>query len=202
MGVDPVVRDAYGERAPEYVDLFGSVEAAHAEDRRLIGEWARTIDGPVLDAGCGPGHWSGYMADNGAEVEGIDLVRAFITHARARFPEVPFRVGSLRNLGVSEGRLAGILAWYSLIHLEPEDLTVVLREFARALAPGGGLLVGFFVSPELRRFPHAVTDAYSWPVGELVELLGAAGFSLVESHTRTDSGHRPHGAIVARRNRG
>ncbi|WP_426302116.1 methyltransferase domain-containing protein [Arthrobacter sp. R-11] len=139
------------------------------------------------------------MADNGAEVSGIDLVPDFIAHARARFPSVPFGVGSLRSLGVGDGHLAGVLAWYSLIHFAPEDLAPVLREFARAIAPGGGLLLGFFESEELRRFPHAVTDAYSWPVERVGALLEASGFSVVESHSRTDPGHRPHAAIVARR---
>ena len=139
------------------------------------------------------------MATGGAEVEGVDLVPAFIEHARAHFPGVPFRVGSLRNLEVPDGRLAGILSWYSLIHLPPADVPGVLQEFARALAPGGGLLLAFFESAERTRFPHAVTDAYSWPVDDFSGLLEAAGFSVVETHTRTDAGHRPHAAIVARK---
>lgn len=196
--LDTGVRDAYTGRATEYVDLFGSVDAAHPEDRELIGGWARTLDGPVIDAGCGPGHWSAFMASAGAVVEGVDLVPAFIEHARARFPGVPFRVGSLRNLGVPDGQLAGILSWYSLIHLEPAAVAQALQEFARVLAPGGGLLLGFFESGELRKFPHAVVDAYSWPVEELAELLSDAGFTVVERHTRTDAGHRPHAAVVAR----
>ncbi len=198
-GADSRVRNAYTARADEYAGLFGSIDAAHPEDRRLVGEWVRGLKGPVLDAGCGPGQWSDFMAGHGAEVEGIDLVPRFISHARTRFPAVPFRVGSLLNLGVPDGRLAGILSWYSLIHLAPEDLAPVLREFARAIAPDGGLLLGFFESAELRRFPHAVTDAYSWPKERIAALLEAAGFTVVESYSRTDPGHRPHGAIVARR---
>jgi SAM-dependent methyltransferase len=196
---DTGVRDAYAGRAAEYVDLFGSVGAAHPEDRELIGGWAQALSGPVIDAGCGPGHWSAFMASAGAVVEGVDLVPAFIEHARAQFPEVPFRVGSLRNLEVPDGWLAGILSWYSLIHLEPAAVAQALHEFARALAPGGGLLLGFFESGKLRKFPHAVVDAYSWPVEELAELLSDAGFAVVERHTRTDAGHRPHAAIMARK---
>lgn len=196
---DSGVRDAYTLRAGEYADLFGSIDAAHPEDRDLVGKWVRTVKGPVLDAGCGPGQWSGFMADNGADVEGIDLVPDFIAHARSQFPSVPFRVGSLRSLGVPEGHFAGVLAWFSLIHFAPEDVAPVLREFARAIAPGGGLLLGFFESEELRRFPHAVTDAYSWPVQKLAALLEVSGFSILESRSRTDPGHRPYAAVVARR---
>nr|WP_210725760.1 class I SAM-dependent methyltransferase [Arthrobacter silvisoli] len=192
------MRSAYTARADEYTGLFGSIEAAHPEDRHLVAEWVRTLTGPVLDAGCGPGQWTGFMADNGADVAGIDLVPDFIAHARIRFPSVPFNVGSLRSLGVPQGHLAGVLAWYSLIHLAPENVAPVLREFARAIAPGGGLLLGFFESGELRRFPHAVTDAYSWPVDRFSGLLETAGFSIVETHTRSDAGHRPHAAIIAR----
>lgn len=195
---DSLVRDAYAARAAEYVELFGSIDAAHPEDRRLVGTWARDLKGKVLDAGCGPGQWAAFMAGLGADAEGMDQVPSFIEHAKGQFPEVPFRLGSLRDLGVPDGHLAGIFSWYSTIHLPPGDLAPVLREFARALAPGGGLILGFFESAELTRFPHAVTDAYSWPVSELSPILEAAGFSVLETHTRTDAGHRPHAAIVAR----
>lgn len=65
---------------------------------------------------------------------------------------------------------------YSLIHFDPEQVPSVLRELARRLTPGGLLLLGLFEGDEIARFPHAVTPAYSWPVGDLCRILSAAGF--------------------------
>ncbi len=122
-----------------------------------------------------------------------------IAKAQIVFPDVGFRVGELRNLGVPGDSLAGILAWYSLIHLQPVELPAVLSEFARCIMPGGGLLLGFFEGAAVEAFPHAVTPAYYWPIDEMVQHLDAAGLETIETQTRVDPGHRPHAAIVARR---
>lgn len=196
---DADVVSAYSKRAGEYVAVLGSIEATHPEDRQLIAEWVAPLAGPVIDAGCGPGHWTKFLADHGAAVEGIDLVPPFIEQAKERFPGVPFRVASLTCLGVPEGYASGILAWYSLIHLEPAHVSPVLQELARSMAPGGSLLLGFFEGDEVRKFPHAITPAYSWPLEEVAQMLTAAGFETVSHEKRTDPGHRPHASISARR---
>ena len=198
---DAEVEIAYSNKAAEYIARFGSVESTHPADRKLVAEWVAPLAGPVLDVGCGPGHWTKFLADQGAEVEGIDLVPAFIKQAEETFPGIQFRVASLASLGVPEGYASGILAWYSLIHFAPDQVPAVLRELARCLAPGGLLLLGLFEGDQIARFPHAVTPAYSWPVGELTTMLSAAGFETVSHQRRTDPGHRPHAAISARLSR-
>ena len=196
---DTVVRDSYAARAAEYTDLFGSIAATAAEDRRLIGEWAASIEGPALDAGCGPGHWTAFLRARGVTVEGLDLVPEFVDGAAARFPDLNFRVGDLGALPVGDGSLGGILSWYSLIHTEPEQVPEILSGFARALRLGGTLLLGFFTGPQFEPFDHAVVTAYFWPIPLLADALATAGFEVLETHSRTDPGARSHGAIWARR---
>ena len=201
----PETRDAYAARAGEYVALLGSVDAMSPLDRGLIHAWSAGIDGRVVDAGCGPGHWTAFLHESGIDVEGIDPVPAFIQSATGRFPGVRFRVASFSDLTAggpgSSGDLAGILAWYSLIHLDPADVPAVLAGFAGRLEPGGSLLLGFFSGDTVEPFPHAVTTAYYWPVDAMAEALSRAGFEVRETHTRTDAGARPHAAIIARRAR-
>ncbi len=193
------VRAAYTERAEEYISLLGSVADTHALDRDLITRWAEPLDGPLLDAGCGPGHWTDHLRRLGHEAEGVDLTPAFVARAEERFPGVPFRVGSFDDLGVPDAGLGGILAWYSLIHLEPERVPSALDEFARCIRPGGSLLLGFFDGASIEPFPHKVVTAYFWPPATMAGQLEAAGFAVEEVHTRTDPGRRPHAAIIARR---
>lgn len=198
MSIEQVRRN-YGARAAEYTAHLGSVEGLAEEDRRVIAEWAATVQGPALDAGSGPGHWTAFLCDHGVDAEGIDLVPEFIAAATARFPHVRFRVGDLAALPVDEGSLGGILSWYSVIHTEPEELPIILREFSRALRPGGTLLLGFFEGPRVTPFDHAVVRAWTWPIAALGEALTDAGFEVLETHSRTDAGARPHGALLARR---
>jgi SAM-dependent methyltransferase len=194
-----VVRDSYSARSQEYVDLFGAMTSTHPSDRALVRSWASTLTGPVLDAGCGPGQWTGFLAQCGLTVSGIDLVPEFVELARSRYPELSFDIGRFEESGAATGSLGGVMSWYTLIHHDPPDMGTPLAEFARVIRPGGGLLVGFFEGPAVEPFDHAVTTAYRWSVDELGKELAAAGFELIEAHTRRASGHRPHGAITARR---
>lgn len=193
------VQLAYDRRSTEYAELLGSMDAVHPADRALVNYWSNDITGRMLDVGCGPGHWTGYLDQRGITAGGIDLSPRFVEHARAAFPHLAFEVGSLDAIPATSGELDGILAWYSLIHLAPARVPTALAEFARVLKPGGTLLLGFFDGPEVAAFDHAVVTAYSWPVVTLSQHLCAMGFEVKETHTRTGPGYRPHGAITALR---
>ena len=193
------VSEAYSARAAEYIEALGVVEAMHRSDAALITSWGAQVDGPALDIGCGPGHWTAFLAERGLDIRGVDLTPAFIEHARATYPELRFATGSVEALDASDASLGGVLAWYSLIHHTPDAIGPSLDEIARALRPGGLLLVGFFEGAIVEPFDHAVTTAYRWPVAELGERLRASGFEVIETHTRTSPNTRPHAAIVARR---
>ncbi|WP_445442994.1 class I SAM-dependent DNA methyltransferase [Clavibacter sp. km1a] len=193
------VRDAYDARAAEYAERLGSMSAVHPADRALVTDWADGITGPVLDAGCGPGHWTAFLAGRGLDVRGLDLVPAFVAHARRAHPGVPFSVGGMDALDAPTGALGGVLAWYSLIHHAPASIGEPLGELARAIRPGGHLLVGAFAGSETEAFDHAVTRAWRWSVGDLSAALASSGFDVVETHLRTGPGYRPHLAITARR---
>jgi SAM-dependent methyltransferase len=190
---------AYSARAAEYVDVVGSMEAVHPSDRQLVEAWAVAASGRVLDAGCGPGHWTNHLAGLGVEVRGIDLVPEFIEHARATYAGVPFDVESIDAIDEPGGALGGILSWFSTIHHDPSDISTPLAEFARTLRPGGTLLLGYFHGGSVAAFDHAVLRAYRWPADELHAALEAVGFEIVESHQRAERGSRPVGAILCER---
>lgn len=191
------IRDGYAARANEYTELMGDIAQMDAVDRERIGQWADGVEGLILDAGCGPGHWTAFLAERGHDVEGIDLVPDFIATARARFPQVSYRVASLADPGVERGSLGGILAWYSLIHATPGELPALLAEARHALRDGGMLLAGFFDGADAEAFPHAVTTAHFWSVDGMSANLARAGFAVVDSETRVQEGHRPHASVGA-----
>lgn len=192
------VEDAYAVRSQEYIELFGSVDSVHADDLAMVRRWAELAGGPVLDIGCGPGQLTAYLHGLGFDVTGIDPVREFVEHARTRYPGPSFEVGSARTLDLPDGSIAGILAWYSLIHLPPAELDGVLTEFRRVLAPGGVMLLGFFDGATVEEFPHKVVTAYKWPIDELARKLSALGFQERERLTRMGGEHRPHWALLVR----
>ncbi|MEA1263636.1 class I SAM-dependent methyltransferase [Microbacterium sp. STF-2] len=196
-GSDVRIRDGYAARATEYTELFGDIGQMDDIDRERIGRWADGIDGRILDVGCGPGHWTAFLVDRGADAEGIDLVPEFVDDASARFPQVPYRVASLTDADVPAGSLGGVLAWYSLIHAAPDELPSLLAAARRAIREGGHLLIGFFDGKDGEPFPHAVTTAHYWSVDGMSALLECAGFSVLDSDARVQDGRRPHASISA-----
>ncbi|GIJ12910.1 class I SAM-dependent methyltransferase [Micromonospora andamanensis] len=162
----------------QYIALIEGDWQTHVDDVALIRGHLAGLDGPVLDLGCGPGHWSGYLHSLGADVTGVDLVGEFIDHARANFPGPVFRLGSMTGMDIPDHSVAGILSWYSTIHLPPAELDLALAEFRRMLAPSGSLVIGFFDSDdEVAEFEHKVLTAYRWPADEFSIRLARAGFT-------------------------
>nr|WP_170863511.1 class I SAM-dependent methyltransferase [Micromonospora sediminimaris] len=194
------VRDAYSSMSAQYIALFDGGGQAHADDTALIRDQLAGLDGAVLDLGCGPGHWTAYLHSLGVEVTGIDLVPEFIDHARANFPGPAFRLGSMTELDVPDHSVAGILSWYSTIHLPPPELDHVLAEFRRMLTPSGRLVIGFFDSEdEVAEFDHKVLTAYRWPVDEFSARLTRAGFTELQRLQQQfpDRPDRRYAAIAA-----
>lgn len=187
----------YNRRATEYIEVLGSIEHMAMADQDLIGRWRDSCSGPLLDAGCGPGHWTHFLSRDDRDVTGIDLSEKFISHARAAYPRVKFQRGDFSRLPFPCSYFGGILAWYSLIHIEPSDVPPILGEFTRVLRPGGSALLGFFDGKDGEEFDHAVSPAYFWTLEGMSNGLRGAGFRVVESNQRTDSGARPHAAMIA-----
>lgn len=190
---------SYGARAQEYADVLGSIEAMAPQDRRRIESWAAGVDGPILDAGCGPGHWTAHLAALGHEIEGADPVPQFIEIARRAHPGIGYHLGSFTDLEGRPDAWGGILAWYSLIHLPPDEVPDVLTALHRALRPTGQLLLGFFDGPRQETFAHAVAPAQFWPAARMGALFEDAGFTILDLERRHDPGSRPHAAITASR---
>lgn len=102
----------------------------------------------VIDFGCGPGWYTTGLARTGAQVTGIDFSPGSIRHAR--------QVAAQAGLGITY-RVLDYLVWepdrrYDLIllimcdlcALSPAQRGLLLGTFARALRPGGAVLLDVY----------------------------------------------------------
>ncbi|GAA1538889.1 class I SAM-dependent methyltransferase [Actinomadura kijaniata] len=203
-------RAAYDSVANLYAELFRDSVEGHSLDRALVtafAEYVRAADvGPVADLGCGPGGVTARLASLGVTAFGVDASPAMIELARQEYPHLRFDEGSMLALDIADGTLGGVLAWYSIIHTPPQDLPVLFEEFARVLAPGGHLLVGFFATdddaqPSVEPFDHKVSLAYRLPIDHVVDLAAEAGFTEIGRMRREPGeGERfRHGRLLARK---
>lgn len=157
--------------------------------------------GPVADIGCGPGRLSAYLSNSGLDVFGVDLSPAMIEIARRSHPGLRFEVGSMTELALADGSLAGLVAWYSLIHIPDHEAGGVLAGFRKALRPGAPLLLAFHAGDGSRLktsgyggHPMKVHVHHRRP--ETVERwLTEAGFT-AEARMTLTSVESPAGAII------
>jgi SAM-dependent methyltransferase len=201
------VRTSYDRVADAYVELGAGELGPTPWLRAALGAFAEEVRGlgPVLDVGCGPGQVTAHLAGLGLEVSGVDLSPRMVAHARRRFPGLRFEVASATDLDLPDASLGGVLGWWSLFHLPRAVLPAVLGSFARALVPGGQVLLGTHVGDgELARteayggVPVAWTSRY-WQPGQLAGLLADAGLEPVAELRLPAVAGRPQVVLAARR---
>jgi trans-aconitate methyltransferase len=150
-------------------------------------------DGPVLDLGCGPGRITAHLAGLGLDVSGADLSPAMVAEAGRRYPDLRFTVARLDAPGVPDGSLAGLVAWYSLIHVPSVDLPRTLRAVTNALAPGGYLQLAFHHGRDHRTITEAyghVLDLDAWHLDpdDLTPALAEVGLEVTATVVRAPEG--------------
>jgi SAM-dependent methyltransferase len=189
-GADPL-RSSYDAVAAAYVEHLAAELVQKPLDRHLLNRFAEEVRdrGTAGDLGCGPGHVARYLHDQGVRMLGVDLSPKMIEWAEHLNPGLDFRVGDLRSLDLPDGSLAGIVAFYSIIHLEAAEIDLALREFRRVLAPGGVVLLSFHVGEhtlhldELWGQPVSLDFRFLQPQ-TITASLQAAGFVVTESVER------------------
>jgi SAM-dependent methyltransferase len=146
-------RTSYDAVADEYAARFHDELARKPFDRAMLRWLVERVPeaGLVVDLGCGPGQVGAFVHQLGRRVHGIDLSPALVAEAAQRFPAIPFSVGDMTALtDWPAGAFAGIVAFYSIIHVPRAELALAFAEMARVLAPGGVLLVSFHIGEETR----------------------------------------------------
>ena len=145
-------RTSYDTVAESYADLTRDALAGVPFLRAALGIFADSVrgEGPVADVGCGPGHVTAHLRTLGVDAFGIDLSAAMIDVARREHPASAFAVGSMTALGLAGESLAGLLAFWSLIHIPDDAIPGVLAEFRRVLRSGAPVLLGFHLGDRSR----------------------------------------------------
>jgi SAM-dependent methyltransferase len=95
----------------------------------------------VLDVGCGTGFWTAYYTGRGADYTGLDIAPTSIAKLRESYPAARFILSD-----VSEADLDGqwdLVNVFDVLYHVTDDARweAALARLARAVAPGGALLV-------------------------------------------------------------
>jgi ubiquinone/menaquinone biosynthesis C-methylase UbiE len=143
--------------------------------------------GPVLDVGCGPGFDTAVLRTTfHLSTIGLDLSHAMMRTGRDTYANlVPFAQTDMRQLPVGNGRIVGIWASASLLHIPHNQIAATLAELNRVLQPGGILFLslklgdGHYVEEAAYGQPHPRYFAL-WQPAALDAALQTAHFTITD----------------------
>jgi SAM-dependent methyltransferase len=128
----------------------------------------------VLDAACGTGRYSAYLAGRGHRVIGVDRSPAMLAKARDKLPESEFREGDLEALPVESGSVDAAVCALALVHLP--EIGRAIAELARVVRPGGRVIISDV---------HPFLVLLGWQA-QFHTADGRAGFMRLHAHLPSD----------------
>lgn len=202
-------RASYDTVAASYADQMRNLLDETPYERAVLAQFADLVrisgGGPVADVGCGPGRITAHLSELGVDAFGIDLSPGMIEVARRDHPGLRFELGSMTDLDLADGSMAGLVAWYSLIHIPDSEIRSVFAHFKRVVRPGGPLLIGFHVGEE----SQLKTEGYGGHTmkiyvhrrqhSHMSAWLNEAGFTIEAHRTLTSAESTLGGIVLARR---
>jgi ubiquinone/menaquinone biosynthesis C-methylase UbiE len=143
-------------------ELGDGVEARPMTTREGYARWAASYDEPgnqlldieqpivreildglplgvALDAACGTGRHTEYLASLGHKVIGVDTSPEMLARAREKVPEAEFYEANLYDLPLTDDSVDLVVCAIALAHVS--DLERALAEFVRVLQPNGHLVI-------------------------------------------------------------
>lgn len=206
------LRDAHDTLAEFYADRLANILDEMPIEQAVLGLFCDLVHAghggtAIGDIGCGTGRLAPFLTARGLAPHGIDLSPEMIRVARRDQPGFPCAVADLRELPFETAALAGVVCWYSLMYLSPEQRPGAFAELARVVEPGGYLATAFKAGDgTLRRGGRTVNlgvefDIYWLAPEEMAQRVTDAGFHVVFWAGRPGGPDepQPQGYLIAQR---
>jgi SAM-dependent methyltransferase len=201
-------RSSYDTDATGYAEKVRGLLDGMPYLRASLTLFAKLIDaaggGPVVDIGCGTGYATSYLHAAGVDAFGIDLSPEMIAIARRGHPDLRFEVGTMTDLELADDSVAGIVAFWSVIHVPDHAMPSVCEEFRRVLRPPGRVLIGFHVGDQTQHTSEGYTgrpinvDTHHRRPSKVRGWLRDAGFTTEAELVMRPDDDVPGAVIIAR----
>jgi SAM-dependent methyltransferase len=124
----------------------------------------------VLDAACGTGRYSAYLAARGHRIIGVDRSPEMLSKARRKLPQSTFLDGDIEALPLESASVDLAVCALAMVHLPKVERAVA--ELARVVRPGGRVIISDV---------HPFLVLLGWQA-QFRTADGARGFMRLHSH--------------------
>jgi len=146
----------FNKLAKDWWDPEGPQAMLHKINPLRVRWMSRSVDLKglkVLDVGCGAGILSEALAEQGADVTGIDLGESLIQVAQSRGKNVKYQCVSIADFAKKHTAQFDCVACLEMLE-HVEDFAAILQEISKVLKPGG-----FVFLSTLDRTPRSFVEA-------------------------------------------
>lgn len=177
--------DTYNNSAEELATYFKGI-GSRTKDIDIAIELCPTQANPnVLEIGCGDGRDAEEIVKRTTSYVGFDISSALIKLAQAKVPRAHFEVADATTFNYPSD-LDIVFAFASLLHLDKEEVGIVMKKVEQALKPGGIFYISLKLAP---KYEHRVkqdqfgTRLFYFYNPKLITELAGSGFESVQSST-------------------
>lgn len=144
------ISSQYDAVAKEYAERFADELGKKLADQEILNRFSKEVGNrrPIWDFGCGPGQTTKYLKDRGIAISGLDLSEKLLEQARSMNPGICFQRGDILDLEFEDGSIAGVVAFYAIVHFTERQVKEAFQEVFRVLRPGGIFLFTYHVGEE------------------------------------------------------
>lgn len=169
----------YNREAKKFAEYFAGIEYRNDLIDRAFAA-CRAPRPKVLELGCGDGRDAVEILKHTTDYMGTDYAEAFIALARQRHPDhaAQFQVADMRSVFASRDTSYDIIfAFSSLLHLDIDEIKVVLRDSIKALNTGGLLVFDLkfadSYTKKIQRDQFGERVFYYYHPDEIVQLIAS-----------------------------
>jgi SAM-dependent methyltransferase len=137
----------YAARAAAGMDVHGEANLVEHLLRSPLNQSQSRQPYRVLDAGCGTGRTAIELAQRDIEIVGVDLDAVMLQQARAKAPQLDWRLGDLSVIVLDKSFDLIVMAGNVMIYLTPGTEAATVANMASHLKPGGLLVAAFELTP-------------------------------------------------------
>jgi SAM-dependent methyltransferase len=127
--------DTYNESAQQLADYFSGIGPRTGDIDKAF-ELTGNTKGRVFEIGCGDGRDAAEIIKKADWYQGLDVSRELLRIAQARLPKTSFIEADAATFDYPKN-LDIVFAFASLLHLDKDEVTDVLRRIHNSLNPGG-----------------------------------------------------------------